>query len=522
MGHAVYVGEQVKWLVQLAARAAAARCRPTFAAATNLGAGDMKERFPTIAENSSRDLIRRLNPATFLALVRSALAGRPTVVKAVLSIIDQVIVSGTSFVTAVIVGRAASPDLLGRYYLTLTVAFVLLGLQENLVSGPYTVLSARRRGRDLAEFTGSAWLLLATLIGASALLVAGAVGATSVAERPGSIAGSWALVGVLPLLLLREAIRRFAFARLEMATAVTLDSAVSMLQLMGLLLIWYVGRMSLFNIFAVMGVACGLSCAGWFILQPPSMRLVRRRVLSDWRENWSFARWALLSYAIVDTIPFAMPWFVYLAGGSAASGTFGACTTLIGVMNVFVGGMGNFLRPKAAESFINQGTAGLSRVLIHAAWIFIAVFGSICLVIAATGDALAVLIFGEAFSGTGGILLSLAVGVLIGSLGWIAANGLWAIGQLRASFVADVSMLLATVASAAALVGRFGPLGAALATLIGMVVGAALKTATLYLAMKSLRQTAAANFSSQWIEPLAVAATERSQVPAVADSMNSR
>jgi O-antigen/teichoic acid export membrane protein len=219
------------------------------------------------------------------------------------------------------------------------------------------------------------------------------------------------------------------------------------------------------------------------------LRFGHGRVLADWSENWAFAKWALLSFSIVDTIPFVMPWIVTLSGGPAASGTFGACTTLIGVTNVFIGGTGNFLKPKAAESFLAGGTAGLSRVLMGTAWVFTAVFGSLCLLVLATGDRLAVLVFGDAYSGTGAILLSLAGGVLIGSLGWIAANGLWAIGQLRASFIADTCMLLATLLATACLVGPYGPLGAALATLVGMFVGASLKIATLYRALRSLRRS---------------------------------
>jgi O-antigen/teichoic acid export membrane protein len=409
-------------------------------------------------------------------------------VKALLGIFDQGIVRATSFATAVIIGRASSPDELGRYYLALTIVFVIVGVQEMIFSGPYTFLSARRRGQDLVEFTGSAWLLFGAVIGAAVLLLVGVLGAATLGGLISTDAKHyWVLLGVLPLLLLREGIRRFAFARLRMAIAIALDATVAVLQLAGLLALWYLGQLSVLNIFGVMGAACGLASVGYLVLNPPDVRFVRNRVFADWRENWSFGKWALLSFATVDTIPYIMPWVVNLAGGPAASGTFGACTTLIGITNVLQAGTGNFLKPKAAESFANEGAAGLYRVLMNTAWVFIVVYGSLCLLISVTGDKLVVLVFGSDFSGTGGVLLALAASGLVGSLGWIAVKGLWATNQLRASFIADVCMLIATLVATVTLVGRYGPLGAALANLVGMTVGGSLKIIILYLVLRSIQ-----------------------------------
>jgi hypothetical protein len=172
----------------------------------------MSPTLKSIATDSpGRELGQGIIPRIPLAMrAQSLLRGRPTVAKAALSIVDQGIVSGTSFATAVIVGRACAPDQLGRYYLTLTIVMLALGIQENLVSGPYTVLSARRRGRELAEFTGSAWLLLGSLIAGGLLLLTVLLGAWSIAGASGSTPGLWVLLAVGPLLLLRDAVNTSA------------------------------------------------------------------------------------------------------------------------------------------------------------------------------------------------------------------------------------------------------------------------------------------------------------------------
>ena len=95
----------------------------------------------------------------------SAVAGRflamelrfPLASRGLLSIFDQAIFSGTSFFTAVLIGRATSPDQLGHYYLVLSIILVITGIQEQLVAAPYLVYSKRRQGRELAEYAGTMW-----------------------------------------------------------------------------------------------------------------------------------------------------------------------------------------------------------------------------------------------------------------------------------------------------------------------------------------------------------------------------
>src|SRR5205807_1767920 len=93
----------------------------------------------------------------------SAIAGRilavaprfPLAFTGLISIFDQAIFSGTSFLTAVLIGRATSPDELGMYYLILSIILVISGVQDQIIASPYDVYSKRRHGRELAEYNGS-------------------------------------------------------------------------------------------------------------------------------------------------------------------------------------------------------------------------------------------------------------------------------------------------------------------------------------------------------------------------------
>ncbi|MBI2824603.1 MAG: lipopolysaccharide biosynthesis protein [Planctomycetia bacterium] len=417
----------------------------------------------------------------------------PLASKSLLSVFDQAIVSGTSFVTAVIIGRATSPDQLGLYYLTLSIVLVALGIQEQLVAAPYTVYSKRRHGTELALYAGSAWLHHFALTAVSIVVLLAVIAALSLAGSADIVPGLWALVGAGPLLLLREGIRRFAFANLQLVSAIAVDASVALAQLSGLLLLAHFDRLSVFTIYAMMGGACAIASLGWYLLNPPVARLQHRRFFPDWWHNWSFSKWALRSYLVGNTTFYIMPWILNLAVGTAATGVLGACGTLVGVTNILLAGVANVLTPQAAHAFAVGGRADLSRLLRRTAAILALVLGSFCVLLLVTGDRLAVFVYGNQFQGCGAILTTLALSVLMTALGMTTGTGLWAIEQPRSNFLADVCWIVVTLVSAVFLVFPFGALGAALATLAGTFVAAIVRTVILVRALDPTRLEAHAS-----------------------------
>ncbi len=396
----------------------------------------------------------------------------PSASQSLLSIVDQAVVSGTSFLTAAIIGRLSSPGQLGLYYLGLSIVLIISGIQEQVIAGPYMVLSKHRRGGELDEYTGS--MLLHHLV-LTALTTGGLAVVAVICHLVGNKAilpGLWALLGAGPLILLRDGMRRFTFAKLRMTVAIALDATVAAAQIGGLLLLGFFGYLSLWSIFSVMGGACAAACLVWYLLDPPQLRLSRKRFVSDWRHNWTFGQWTLWSYLTGGTASYVMLWILGLTIDPTATAMLGACTTIVGVTNVVMFGMSNVLTPLAAHSFAAGGPSELRRILSSAAVFLTVVIGSFCLLVLLTGDGLVVLVFGPHYHGTGAILLTLASGAVMAGLGTVAGNGLWAIGQTRPSFAADVCGMLATLIGAAVLIHPFGVLGAALAIFSGISAAA--------------------------------------------------
>jgi O-antigen/teichoic acid export membrane protein len=397
------------------------------------------------------------------------------------SISDQVIVSGTSFATSVIIGRLGSQQDLGVFYLAFTLVILARGIQIQLVAAPFQVLGQRRRGIDLAEYSGSSFVHELAVIGLTVMGLLGIFGMFA-AWGQGSEFGPVVLVLLAagPLLLLRDFLRQFYFGRLRPGWAVGLDATVAVLPFGGLALIAGLNVFSVASAYVVMGGASGLAAAGWLFGHRRRMfRLRAERVWSDWRLNWRFGRWALASYLLGSASTSVLPWLILAACGEAAAGIWAACMTPMGVLYTFVQGVTNYLTPLAARVLVSGGKAELRHVLVVTAIAMLFVLSAVSVFIGMTGDWIVVFVYGDEYGDTGTILLALALTILLTSVGAVAGNGLWALERPSLNFAADVSTIAVTIGSAMLLVFSWGVLGAAIAALLGSIVGVTVRVWTL-------------------------------------------
>ena len=406
--------------------------------------------------------------------------------KGAISVIDQAVVSVAGFATSVIIGRLCGRADLGLYYLALSIILFSRGVQEQLVSSPYMVYASRRSGAALSSYSGSVLVhqaLMTVVILAALLGLAGLSASGAGPVELGSLA--WVLAGVAPLVLMREFVRQFAFAHLELGTALAVDLGVSTLQVAGLLVLGLSGQLNVTVAFCVIGMACGLVSVAWMARHRGRFRPTREGIFTDWRHNWAFGRWALASQLLGSASPYFMPWILAIGHGESATGLLGACAALVGLANMFVLGVANFLSPRAARAFADGGIDELRSVLGKATAVFVITLGAFCAVVFVAGEWLAVLVYGEKFAGAGPIISVLAVGMLANSLCMTAGNGLWAMEKPSANFSADVASLVLTVLAALLLVPPFGVLGAAIATLVGTGIGMVVRWLTLSRLMRS-------------------------------------
>lgn len=438
---------------------------------------------PTATLHESAVSADRPTPAARLF----AVALRPEAREAGLSIFDQAVVSGTNFVTSVVIGRAVGAEGLGVYSLALSVVLLARAVQEQLVAAPYLVRNQQKPAGARPAFLGSVFahqfavsiVAVVAFVGLG-IAVGNGVGPTGL--RP----VVWLLAMAAPAILLREFLRQVAFAHLRPLLAIGIDAMVAVVQIGGLLGLAAADVLTVPGAFAVMASGCLAAAAAWFFFQPVPVRFHRGAVLPDWKANWSFGRWALASQLVGGAGLYLMPWIVAAVDGEKATGLFAAGGTLVGIANMFVNGLANYLSPKAARSYADGGVPALRSVLRTTAVAFTAFLGTFALLAIVAGEFAADIVYGRGFTSAGPVVGVLALGLWVNSMAITAGNGLWAIGKPQANFRADIVGLITMVATTATLVPLFGgAIGAASALLIGGFADAAVRTAILRHALKA-------------------------------------
>jgi O-antigen/teichoic acid export membrane protein len=401
-----------------------------------------------------------------------------------LAVIDQAVVSGTSFATSVLLARWSSREELGVYYLALSVVYFARGVQEQLVSAPYMIYCGRKRTDELPMYAGSALVHMAVLLTVMVGVIS--LGLLTGFASAGAEQALVLLLAAAPLMLVREFARQMSFAHLDLARATALDVAATLLQFSLLAGLLIAGQLTVSTTLAAIAISSGVATIGWLATSRQRMTARVAATVRDWWHNWSFARWALASHLLACTTPYVMPWVVAVSHGEAETGLLGACTTLVGLSNTFLNGLCNFLSPQAAQAYARGGVDELRAVLLKTMLLFGVTLGALAGVAFLCGEALAALVYGPQFAGAGAIISVLSLSVLANSVGVTAGNGLWAMERPSANFVADLFSFGVVIVAAVALVPVYGPLGAAMATLAGTASDAAVRVVILLQTMREI------------------------------------
>jgi len=214
----------------------------------------------------------------------------------------------------------------------------------------------------------------------------------------------------------------------------------------------------------------------------------RSQVTADWRQNWTFGKWVLLSQLISSIAPALLPWLLAGAYGMAATGELAACSTLAGFANVLLIGLANALTPEAAGAFARGGSEALWKTLRRAAIVFTLIIGGVCAVFFLAGSQLVSLVYGSGFAGSGPLLGLLGLNLLAGSIEAVAGNGLWAVDRPRANLPADITNFAVAAAVGTGLVFVTGSWGVALGLCLGATAGAFVRFYTLTRVLRSIGQ----------------------------------
>ena len=389
-----------------------------------------------------------------------------------LALADQAVVSGTSFLTTVMIARWAYPKELGIYAMAISLLISWVAVQETLILLPYTV--HRHSPEALPTEQAGSYLALSGLFSILAMVMFSLIAlALSTAGAPhGLVAAILILAAAVPFASLREFGRRFAFAHLRVLPSLMLVLATSVLQLSGLAWLGHTGRLSAATACAAIGVANAVPSVVWLYLSRGNFASQRSQLRNTINRSWGFGKWLLATRIAEALRTQAAYWLLALVFGTAATGAYAASLSVVSFVNPLIIGLFNILLPQASLAFAEGGGSRLRRETIRDALMLGAAMTLFCLLVAVGGErAMQLLFHGPHYEGQGHTLLALALALLASALGMPAASALATIERSHAIFWASFIATVVTVVLASVLILNWGLVGAAYGLLAGNVVG---------------------------------------------------
>jgi O-antigen/teichoic acid export membrane protein len=400
-------------------------------------------------------------------LLRARLAHKATT-QGVASLVDQVVASGTNFLTTIIIGRACLPEELGRYALGFTLVITLMSFPRSLIWTPYTTFMPRLDDAGRKLFSGSALVhqLIMCLVMGVAVTAAG--GAMASFGGKGSGVGMVLVVlgPVMGLMLLREHIRRVSFSRLRVGDALALDVGVAVIQIGGMALLAQLGLLTSVRAYLVIAAATAPAVAVWLFASRRTMAFSRRAAIADFKQNWNFARWILTSAVVAGFTMAFYPWVLTLFHGTGAAGVYAAAMMVVSLTNPLVLGYSNFFAAHASHVYADEGARGLVPLVMRASLLMALICGLFAAVVIFWGEEILYVFYGAKYAGNGSVVAVMVLGDIAEVVTLPLTLGLMAIGRGDVFFKAHLIRLVLAATLGLWIIQQFGPLGAAYASLI--------------------------------------------------------
>ena len=405
--------------------------------------------------------------------------------KEILTLLDQGVLSLANFFSGVIIGRICTKEQFGLYLLGFTIINFLMDLQGSFITTPFTIFAPRLQGVEKKQYLGSTFIHQLTMsIVASVLLILAALFIPHHFFPQGFVPVVWSLVLVIPLILLRDYIRRICFALLEMKSAFMLDLAVSILQIAGLFVLVRQEILSAPAALIAIGISSGAVGGSWIYLQRGTLILHLRRAKDDLKQNFLSGKWIYASGLLWSLITYIYPWMLTRFHGTAATGIWAAGLGVVALCNPLYLGMQNFITPRISHAFAGGGKSGLRKYLFKATVLFGGAIFICSLILMFSGNFLLVIFYGDKYAGYHLLVTILALNLLLVAIGFSFSRALFVLEKARVDFRINFFSLLLLLTAGIWLIKSYGAVGTALGLTIGNAMTAGLRITSILFLLK--------------------------------------
>lgn len=398
--------------------------------------------------------------------------------KDIWALADQILISGSNFVTMVIAARGLHPEAFGVFTLVYSALLFANVLQSTLITQPHNVIGATRSGLDYIRYTTSTAL---SQLFMTALCVLAAVGIA---------AGSWMLqssatpllVALVPVILawqLQEFVRRVLYTEARFGAALVNDIVSYGIQTLLVATMMFTDDLTPTTIMYCLAATSGAAALlGMWQLRGSLGWQIDRTAFT---ENWRFGRW--LAGAEILQWCSSLNFYLYLAAamlGTAASGELKAAQVLFGPARVLAFQLTNVLPMKFSRTLAAGGDAALHRRLKGVYVWFAPLTGGYCLVVALLAGPLMRLMYGPDYTGSASILALYACCAFAQYIELVVSAAMTAKRQTHWAFISYVYSAALAVVLAYPLLRFLGVEGA----VVGMIATSIAVVAVFYHAYR--------------------------------------
>ena len=376
---------------------------------------------------------------------------------------DQTVISGTNFVTMVLLARGMSPRAFGSFTLLYSVLLFASSLQSTLVTQPHNVLGVSRMGRDYQRFT--------TTLALAQLVLALAAGVIAVAAGGVTRLMGWEhaalLIALGPAIVawqLQEFARRVLYTERRIAAAFANDLISYAGQGVAVALLWRFATLTPMRaLWALTATSALAACVGVVQLHGSFTRAVEPGALG---ESWHFGKW-LAGGEILRWLS-SVELYQFLAAallGTTATATIKSAQVIFGPTRLLLYSLSDVLPIHFARS-LRAGTARMHADLRRVYLLTLVPLALYCGGVALFARPLLRFLYGAAYAGGARVLVLYALSAFVAYVSLIIAAALKARRMTRSVFAAYAWTSLVAVSFGWLFIRSFGVEGA----LVGMIL----------------------------------------------------
>lgn len=337
----------------------------------------------------------------------------PPANSAIWALLDQATVSGTTFLTSILVARVLGSEEFGRFALGLAIVSIAQNVHGALLTGPLMTLGPSRPSAERPAYLGAILTQQAAFTVASMSLcwtILRIVDAIKPSWQFGLLAAPVALfIGVGTI---SELWRHFFFATSESRTSASVDLLRYGTQFILVAIYLTHQDPNVSGVFFAMAAAASLAAVcGWLASSSRATwsPLVARQVI---HEHWQLARWLLVSTGTGSAREAIVSFATAAMLGLTETGLLRAAQQLVLAINVPLQGLGKIAQAQASLAFVNSGIDGLKQFMRRFVRTYLVAIALVLVAIALAGEGLITLAYGHAYTGAGYLLSAYAIVML--------------------------------------------------------------------------------------------------------------